>query len=74
MHHGNQSFLLALTLTATLVSATHAQTTMAYRFKEGDKLHYAMEQKTKSTMSLAGTDIIITYHAPYAAKLLQQRR
>jgi len=25
-------------------------------------------------MRRAGSDIIITYHAPYAAKLLQQRR
>jgi hypothetical protein len=57
MHPGKRTFLLSMILTAAFASAAHAQTTMAYRFKEGDKLHYLMEQKTKSTMSVAGTDI-----------------
>jgi len=37
-----------------------------------DKERIVME--TLLGMRRAGTDIIITYHAPYAAKLLQQRR
>ena len=36
---------------------------MSFRFKEGDKLNYLLEQKTKSTMSLAGTDIIMKVDA-----------
>jgi len=37
-----------------------------------DKERIVME--TLLGMRRAGSDIIITYHAPYAAKLLQQRR
>ena len=57
MHHGKRMYLLAIALSTIFATAAHAQTTMAYRFKEGDRLHYLMEQKTKSTMSLAGADV-----------------
>src|SRR6266542_4214635 len=51
--------VLAILLTASVGSMALGQTTMAYRFKEGDKLHYLMEQKNTTTMSLAGTDIVL---------------
>ena len=57
MLDGKRSLPLVLALTALFTSASHAQTVMRYRFKEGDKLHYLMEQKTKSTISLAGADV-----------------
>jgi len=60
--HRKPTCFLAIVLTAAFASATHAQT-MSYRFKEGDKLHYLLEQKTKSTMSLAGTDIVMKVDA-----------
>jgi hypothetical protein len=63
MQHGNRTFLLAIALSAACASAAHAQTAMSYRFKEGDKLHYLLEQKTNSTMSLAGTDIVMKVNA-----------
>src|SRR5262249_6666756 len=34
-----------------------AQTTLRYKFKEGDKLRYAMEQKTNMEMMVAGQNI-----------------
>lgn len=57
MHLGKRSLLLALVLTAGWTSGAHAQTAMGYRFKEGDKLYYLMEQKTKSVISIAGADV-----------------
>lgn len=57
MHHGTRAFLLAIALTAAVSPALPAQTVMTYKFKDGDRLLYLLEQKTKSLMSLAGTDI-----------------
>ena len=65
MQFGKRSILLGIAIALTVVSATaaRAQTAMSYRFKEGDKLHYLLEQKTNSTMSLAGTDIVMKVNA-----------
>jgi hypothetical protein len=63
MQHGKRTLLLALALSAACAATARAQTAMTYRFKEGDKLHYLMEQKTNSTMSLAGTDIVMKVNA-----------
>src|SRR5258708_1807184 len=43
---------------AALPSASaQAQTTLRYKFKEGDKLNYVMEQKQEMAMSFMGNDI-----------------
>jgi Family of unknown function (DUF6263) len=39
--------------------AVHAQTVMAYRFKEGETLHYLMEQKNSTKISVAGADVVM---------------
>src|SRR5262245_18721146 len=48
--------LAAWSLTAATASA---QTTLRYKFKEGDTLKYVLEQKMKMTMNVMGNDIEI---------------
>jgi hypothetical protein len=57
MHHGKLTILLAVILSAALVPASQAQTTLRYQFKEGEKLNYQIEQKTNSKINLAGADV-----------------
>jgi hypothetical protein len=56
MHQGKRIVLLAIFVWAA-ASAAHAQTTLRYQFKEGDKLHYVVEQKTKTTMNIMDKDM-----------------
>lgn len=48
---------VAAFLLAALASTALGQTTMAYRFKEGETLHYLLEQKNVTKMSIAGADV-----------------
>jgi len=57
MRHGKWTFLVATALLAAFASSALAQTTMRFQFKEKDKLHYAIEQKTKSTQKIAGAEV-----------------
>lgn len=50
--------LLAAVLAAvTLAGAAQAQTTLRYKYKEGDKLDYVIDQDQKMAMSVNGMDI-----------------
>jgi hypothetical protein len=49
--------LLSALCTAVASSAASAQTTLRYKFKDGEKLEYVMEQKMKMTMSINNMDI-----------------
>ena len=49
--------LAGWTLTA---AAATAQTTLRYKFKEGDTLKYALEQKMKMTMNVMGNNVDMT--------------
>jgi hypothetical protein len=62
MQHRKRTLLLAMALMIACASAAHAQT-MRYQFKEKDKLSYAMEQKTKSTVNLMGAEIVSSINA-----------
>jgi hypothetical protein len=42
------------------VPATHAQTLLRYKFKESEKLQYALEQKMAMTMNVAGNNIEVS--------------
>ena len=58
MRHGWK--LLAVFLVGlALAPAVHAQTKLRYKFKEGDKLDYLIEQKQKMAMNIMGMDIDI---------------
>lgn len=50
---------------ALMVAApqVHAQATLSYKFKEKDRLVYTIEQKTKSTMTLMGAEIVSSINA-----------
>ena len=54
--------ILVLALMVAGGSAANAQT-MRYQFKEKDKLFYTIEQKTKSTATLMGAEIVSTIAA-----------
>jgi len=50
--------VLAVALASlTLAGAAQAQTMLRYKFKEGDKLAYVVDQDQKMSMSVAGMDI-----------------
>jgi hypothetical protein len=50
--------LLAVALASLVVSsATQAQTTLRYKFKEGEKLEYVVDQDQKISMNLLGMDV-----------------
>jgi hypothetical protein len=49
--------LLALSLCALAASSASAQTTLRYKFKEGETLNYVMDQKMKITMNVMGKNI-----------------
>jgi Family of unknown function (DUF6263) len=58
----NQSKIVWLGLVALLAaggnqSAAQAQVTLRYKFKEGEKLHYNLEQKMKMEMNVAGQNV-----------------
>jgi hypothetical protein len=52
-----QTFGLAAVALALLAGPAHAQTTLRYKFKSGEKLQYGLSQDMKMTMSVAGMDI-----------------
>src|SRR5581483_1081125 len=56
MRHGKRLGLAALAL-ALLAGPANAQTTLRYKFKDGEKLQYVMDQDMKMTMSIGGMDI-----------------
>ncbi len=56
MRHGKWLGLAAVAL-AFFAGPAHAQTTLRYKFKDGEKLHYVMDQDIKMTMNVAGMDI-----------------
>jgi hypothetical protein len=49
--------LLAITIALYAADRAAAQTTLRYKFKKGDKLNYALEQKMNMSMSVGGMDI-----------------
>jgi hypothetical protein len=51
------TFALALVAPALLAGPGLAQTTLRYKFKQGDKLDYAMDQDMKMSMNVGGMDI-----------------
>jgi hypothetical protein len=61
MMHGTSKFGLIGVLTFALVlasgTAARAQTTLRYKFKQGEKLTYAMEQKMEMKMEVAGNNV-----------------
>jgi len=56
MKHGKCLGLAALAL-ALLAGPAPAQTTLRYKFKDGEKLQYVMNQDVKMAMNVAGMDI-----------------
>ncbi len=58
MHLRKKPLLVALLSAWSLAALpATAQTTLRYKFKEGDALKYVVEQKMKMTMSIMGKDI-----------------
>jgi hypothetical protein len=51
--------LAVLLASLALASAAQAQTTLRYKYKEGEKLEYVVDQDQKTTMNLLGMDIDI---------------
>ncbi|HMC89837.1 MAG TPA: DUF6263 family protein [Gemmataceae bacterium] len=49
--------LFALLAACANQSAAQAQVTLRYKFKEGEKLHYNLEQKMKMEMNVAGQNV-----------------
>jgi hypothetical protein len=49
--------LVALLASLVLASAAQAQTTLRYKFKEGEKLVYVVDQDQKMSMNLLGMDV-----------------
>jgi Family of unknown function (DUF6263) len=49
--------LPALLACLALASAAEAQTTLRYKYKEGEKLEYVVDQDQKMTMNLLGNDV-----------------
>lgn len=52
MRHGMKIVLLSALCAAVCSSATSAQTTLRYKFTEGEKLQYVVEKKTRTTSSV----------------------
>jgi hypothetical protein len=50
---------LTVVACALLTGPAHAQTTLRYKFKSGEKLQYGLNQDMKMTMNVAGMDIEI---------------
>jgi hypothetical protein len=59
MRHG-WKLLAALLASVILAGAAQAQTTLRYKYKEGDKLEYVIDQDQKMAMSVLGQDINMT--------------
>jgi hypothetical protein len=57
MHQRKHVLSLAILVAAAFTQAAHAQTTLRYQFKDGDKLDYVTTQKMKMSMNLAGKDV-----------------
>jgi hypothetical protein len=53
----NRISALTLIVCAAAATPAAAQTTLRYKFKEGDSLNYAMDQKMKMTTSVMGKNI-----------------
>jgi len=58
MRHG-WKLVAALLAGLTLAGAAQAQTTLRYKYKQGDKLDYVIDQDQKMAMSVNGMDIDI---------------
>ena len=52
-----RTLLAVVAATLTLASVAQAQTTLRYKFKEGEKLQYVVDQDQKVAMSVLGMDI-----------------
>jgi len=59
MRHGVK-LLAALLAALTLAGAAQAQTSLRYKYKQGDRLDYVIDQDQKMAMSVNGMDIDIT--------------
>jgi hypothetical protein len=57
MQQIKRAIFFAVLASAIFVSASSAQTTLRYQFKEGDKIAYLLEQKMKMLMNVMGNDI-----------------
>jgi len=54
----NPCKLLAVAVASVvLASAAQAQTTLRYKYKQGEKLHYVVDQDQKMSMSVLGMDV-----------------
>ena len=49
--------LISAAVLVLLGGSLEAQTTLKYKFKEGDKLNYAMEMTQKQTMNIMGQEV-----------------
>jgi Family of unknown function (DUF6263) len=56
---GRLFWLYLLAAVALTTASAQAQTTLRYKFKEGDTLTYVMEQKQDMSMSIMGNDITV---------------
>jgi hypothetical protein len=54
MQQDQRAIFLAVLTSVMFVSASPAQTTLRYQFKEGEKIGYVMEQKMKMTVTRMG--------------------
>jgi len=52
--------LISAAVLMLLAGSAHAQTTLKYKFKEGDKLNYTMDQTQKQTINIMGMEIETT--------------
>ena len=55
-----RSGLISAAVLVLLAGPAHAQTTLKYKFKEGDKLNYATEMTQKQTMNIMGNEVETT--------------
>jgi hypothetical protein len=57
MQQNQRAIFLAVLTSAIFASASPAQTTLRYQFKEGEKIAYLMEQKMKMSMNIMGNNV-----------------
>lgn len=55
--------IVSLTILLMAASVAPGQVTLRYRFKEKERLYYNVEQKTKSTMNVAGAELVANLDA-----------
>src|SRR5947209_537839 len=54
--------LLAAAILGLAAVPAQAQVTLRYKFKEGEQLHYEMQQNMDMKMNIAGNDIAMKMH------------